>query len=85
VPKTGLPWLIFAQTSVTLALLSFAYFVHDGVTQNLVVGAVIAHWLSESMSLGRQVSDQRAVNNASLSGSTTTATSEATAPPASGG
>ncbi len=57
--RAALPWLIVSQLLVTLCLLSFAYGVDDPGIRNIVIGAVIAHWLSESNKLGRQVSDER--------------------------
>lgn len=49
------------QALITLALLIFAYVLHEDNPQiaTLVVGAVIGQWLSESQRIARDVSDNR--------------------------
>lgn len=84
--RAALPWLIVAQLIVTLSLLGFAYAVQDRAMQSLIVGAAIAHWLSESNKLGRQVADERMaqiIGNSSDAVTTAVVQTTASTPPES--
>lgn len=50
------------QGIVTLVLLGFAYLLHDTATTNLVIGAVITHWLKEAQTFGREAVQERKSN-----------------------
>lgn len=63
-PSTGLPWLIISQLFVTLSLIGFAVIETGPGIRELIIGAVIGHWLKEGSVLGQQVAEARAERTA---------------------
>lgn len=85
----GLPWLVISQLLVTLSLLAFAFNQTSDV-KDLVVGAVIAHWLNETANLGRQLTGTTiadnltsAMNNALTTGADAVTSAATTSAPVS--